>query len=254
MDGTGPSGITLDISKAQILWMDLEWLGVGTVRMGFVINGQFYICHEWQHANIVTSTYITTASLPLSCEITNTGATASISTFKQICSTVISEGGFALTGLQQSVGTPVTTPKTLTTAGTYYPIVSLRLKTTRLDAIAIMTAIAIQGTGNNEVFRWEVRATGVTTGGTWTSAGANSSVEYNLTGTSFTGGRILAAGFTSSSNQGTPSINILKEALFANQLERDSFTSTPYELTIAVAGSTNDQSCYASMDWEEVSR
>jgi hypothetical protein len=254
MDGNGPSGITLDISKAQILWMDLEWLGVGTVKIGFVINGQFYICHEWQHANLITSTYITTASLPLSCEITNTGTTASASTFKQICATVISEGGYALTGLQQSVGTPITTPKTLTTAGTFYPVVSLRLKTTRLDAIAILTAISIQGTGNNEVFRWEVRATGTTTGGTWTSAGANSSVEYNLTGTAYTGGRTLAAGYTSSSNQGTPSINILKEALFTFQLERDPFTPTPYELTIVVAGGSGSTSCYASMDWEEISR
>ena len=254
MDGTGPSGITLDISKAQILWMDLEWLGVGTVKMGFVINGSFYICHTWDHANLITSTYITTASLPLSCEITNTGTTASASTFKQICSTVISEGGYALTGLQQSVGTPVTTAKTLTVGGTFYPIVSIRLKTTRLDAIAVLTALAIQGTGNNNVFRWEVRAAGTTTAGAWTSAGANSSVEYNLTGTGYTGGRILAAGFTSSSNQGTPSINILKEALFANQLERDPFTSTPYELTIVVAGATGGTSCYASMDWEEVSR
>jgi hypothetical protein len=254
MDGTGPSGITLDISKAQILWMDLEWLGVGTVKMGFVVNGTFYICHKWDHANLVTSTYITTASLPLSYEITNTGTTESASTLKQICATVISEGGYALAGLQQSVGTPITAAKTLTTAGTYYPIVSLRLKTTRLDAIAVLTAIAIQGAGNNEVFRWEVRAAGVTTGGTWTSAGTNSSVDYNLTGTAYTGGRILAAGFTSSSRQGTPSINILKEALFGNQLERDPFTATPYEITIVVAGSTAAQSCYASMDWEEVSR
>jgi hypothetical protein len=254
MDGTGPSGITLDISKAQILWMDLEWLGVGTVNMGFVINGSFYICHKWDHANLITSTYITTASLPLSCEITNTGATASASTLKQICSTVISEGGYALAGLQQSVGTPITAVKTLATAGTFYPVVSLRLKTTRLDAIAILTAISILGNGNNETFRWEVRAAGTTTAGSWVSAGANSSVEYNLTGTAYTGGRILAAGYTSSSNQGSPSVDILKQALFANQLERDAFTATPYEITIVVAGAANAVTCFASMDWEEISR
>ena len=33
LDGTGISGLTLDISKAQILWMDIEWLGLGTVRI-----------------------------------------------------------------------------------------------------------------------------------------------------------------------------------------------------------------------------
>ena len=254
MDGTGPSGITLDISKAQILWMDLEWLGVGTVKMGFVINGTFYICHEWDHANLITSTYITTASLPLSCEITNTGTTASASTFKQICATVISEGGYALAGFQQSVGTPVTTAKVLTTAGTFYPVVSLRLKTTRLDAIAIVTAISLLGAGNNETFRWEVRAAGATTGGSWVSAGPNSAIEYNLTGTAYTSGRVLAAGYTSSSNQGSPSVDILKQALFANQFERDPFTATPYEITIVMAGAANGTSCYASMDWEEVSR
>jgi hypothetical protein len=254
MNGTGPSGLTLDISKAQILWMDLEWLGVGTVKMGFVIDGTFYICHEWNHANLITSTYITTASLPLSCEVTNTGATTSNSTFKQICATVISEGGYALAGLQQSVGTPITAPKTLTTAGTFYPVVSLRLKTARLDAIAILTAISILGNGNNETFRWEVRAAGTTTGGSWLSAGANSSIDYNLTGTAYTGGRILAAGYTSSSNQGSPSVDILKQALFANQLERDPFTATPYELTIVVAGAANATTCFASMDWEEISR
>jgi len=69
LDGTGPSGLTLDISKAQILWMDLEWLGVGSVRMGFVINGQFILCHTFHHANIIASTYITTASLPLRYDI-----------------------------------------------------------------------------------------------------------------------------------------------------------------------------------------
>ena len=65
MDGTGPSKLTLDITKSQILWMDIEWLGLGTVRMGFIINGKFIHCHSFHHANIITSTYITTASLPL---------------------------------------------------------------------------------------------------------------------------------------------------------------------------------------------
>jgi len=88
MDGTGPSGITLDLTKAQILFMDLEWLGVGTVRMGFVIDGNFYVCHKFHHANLIASTYITTASLPIRYEITNTGATSGASTLKQICSSV----------------------------------------------------------------------------------------------------------------------------------------------------------------------
>jgi hypothetical protein len=254
LDGTGPSNLTLDITKSQILWMDIEWLGLGTVRLGFVINGKFIHCHSFHHANIITGTYITTASLPLRYEITNTAATASSSTLKQVCSTVLSEGGYELRGLQQAIGTDITSPYALTVAGTYYPIISLRLKSTRLDAIVILTAISILGASANANYNWRVMATPTTTGGTWTSAGTNSGVEYNLTGTATTGGRILAQGYFSSTNQSTASIDILKEALFKFQLERDSLTSTPYELSLIVTSSVATSNVHASMDWEEISR
>ena len=258
MDGNGPSGFTLDITKAQILWMDVEWLGVGTVRCGFVIDGKFVHCHSFHHANRIDSTYITTASLPLRCEITNKAATAGSATMKQICSSVISEGGYELRGLQQAVGTAITAPKTLTSAGTYYPVVSIRLKASpnRLDAIVIVTALSMMpvSTGN---FSWRVIANGTTGGGgAWQNAGVDSAVEYKLDGTSITGGRILAEGYlTANSTYGNSSItNILKEALFKFQLERNGLTKTPYEITLALAASTGGESTHASMDWEEISR
>jgi hypothetical protein len=256
LDGNGPSGITLDITKAQILFMDIEWLGEGTVRLGFIIDGNFIVCHRFNHANLITSTYITTASLPLRYEITNTGVTASPSTLKQVCSTAISEGGYELRGAQQAVGTPITTPKTFAVAGTYYPIVGIRLKATTLDAIVITTAVSLLGLGNGKNYAWRVVQSAITTGGAWVSAGVDSSVEYNLTGASVSGGRVLAQGYVNSSNQGSPSINILKEAIFASQLERNSFTSTPLELVIemAIDATGGTSGAYASLDWEEVSR
>jgi hypothetical protein len=256
MNGTGPSGITLDITKAQILFMDIEWLGEGTVRLGFVINGQFYLCHNFHHANIITSTYITTASLPLRYEITNTGVTASASTLKQVCSTAISEGGYELRGSQLGVGTPITTPKTFAAAGTYYPMVAIRLKAATLDAVVITTAVSLLGIGNGKNYAWRIVQSAITTGGSWVSAGADSSVEYNLTGTTVSGGRVLAQGYVNSSNQGSPSINILKEAIFASQLERNSFTSTPLEIVVEMAIDTigGTLGAYVSLDWEEVSR
>jgi hypothetical protein len=256
LDGTGPSGLTLDASKAQILYMDIEWLGLGTVRTGFIIDGAFIPAHNFDHANLVTTTYITTASLPLRYEMTNTAGTSGPSTLKQVCSTVISEGGYELRGAQLSAGIPITTPKTLTTAGTLYPVVSIRLKTARLDAIAILTAISILGTTNNANYKWSVIASGTTTGGTWVSAGTNSGVEYNITGTAFTTGtgRILATGYFQGSNQGATSVDILKAALFTTQLERDPFTPTAYELTLACAAASNGDQVLGSLDWEEISR
>tara|TARA_R110001606_G_C15311631_1_gene643650 strand:+ start:75 stop:1331 length:1257 start_codon:yes stop_codon:yes gene_type:complete len=253
LDGTGPSGITLDLSKAQILWMDIEWLGLGSVRIGFIIDGQFILCHTFHHANLITSTYITTASLPLRYEITNTGTTSSSSTLKQICSTVISEGGYELRGRQQAVGTPITDTYNLATAGTYYPIVSIRLKSARLDAIVILTALSALPTENGD-FNWRVVAGGSTTAGSWVSAGANSSVEYNLTGTATSGGRVLASGFVKSSNTTGSGVDILKEALFKFQLERNTFTSTAEELSLVMASNGNNDEVYGSLDWEEVTR
>ena len=255
LDGTGRSGLTLDITKAQILWMDIEWLGLGTVRLGFVINGQFIHCHSFHHANLITSTYITTASLPLRYEITNTATTASSSTLKQICSTVLSEGGYELRGLQQAVGTSINAPYALTASGTYYPLASIRLKSGNLDGIVILTALSIMASGGNSNYSWRVNASATTSGGTWTSAGTNSCVEYNLSGTSSSGGRILAQGYFQGSNQGAPSVDILKEALFKFQLERDGLTNTPYELTVTVAAnSSTGSAALVSMDWEEISR
>jgi hypothetical protein len=255
LNGTGPSGITLDTTKAQIIWMDIEWLGLGTVRVGFIINGQFILCHSFHHANLITTTYITTASLPLRYELTNTGVTSGNSTMKQVCSTVISEGGYELRGLQQAISIPINSPRTLGTAGTFYPVISLRLKTSPnfLDAIVILTALSVMpiSTGN---YNWQVIATGTTTGGSWLSAGIDSAIEYNITGTSFTGGRILASGFFNASNQGSSQVDILKEALFKFQLERNGLTSTPYELTLVVASDSSDDTVVASMDWEEISR
>ena len=256
LDGNGPSGITLDASKAQILYMDVEWLGLGTVRTGFIIDGAFIPVHNFNHANLVNTTYITTASLPLRYEMTNDAATSGASTLKQVCSTVISEGGYQLAGAQQSVGTAINAPRTLTTAATFYPVVSIRLKTTRLDAIVILTAVSILGITNNANYKWEVVVRGTTTGGTWVSAGTNSGVEYNITGTSFAvgTGRILATGFFQGSNQGAGPVDILKEALFASQLERDPFTPTAYELTLACTSASNGDQVLASLDWEEISR
>lgn len=255
LNGSGPSGLTLDITKAQIMWMDIEWLGLGTVRTGFVINGKFVHCHSFHHANILPSTYITTASLPLRYEITNKAATTDSRTLKQVCSTVISEGGYELRGLQQAIGTPIETPRVLATKGVFEPVITIRLKSGKSDAIVILTALSTIGK-SLAFYNWKVIASGTTSGGsgTWISAGDDSAVEYKLDATTITGGRTLASGYFTTSNQGSTQVDILKEALFKFQLERDSLNSVNYELTLAIAPDTNTSSVYASMDWEEISR
>lgn len=252
---SSPSQKTLDMSKAQIIFHDIEWLGVGSVRCGFVIDGSLIHCHSFHHANQIDSTYMTTASLPIRYEIKNTGTTASVSKMKQICSSVMSEGGYELRGLQQAVGIPVGNGYNCATAGTFYPIVSIRLKSTALDAIVIPTAISLMGKGNGIDFNWRLIAGGtVTNTVAWTDAGSNSAIEYTLSANAISGGRVLGTGYFNSSTQSSPTVEVLKEALFKFQLERNGLTSTPEPLTIAIAAGTNSSNCYASLDWEEISR
>jgi hypothetical protein len=255
MDGSGPSGLTLDITKAQIFWMDIEWLGLGTVRMGFVIDGLLVHCHSFHHANTIDSTYITTATLPLRYEIENLDTTSSNSTLKQVCSTVISEGGYELRGEQRAAGTPVNASRDLTATGVTYPIVSIRLKSSpdRLDAVVIPSAISVLGEGANGVFQWQLSEGGTISGGTWVDAGSDSSVEYNLTASGISGQSIVAKGYTSSSNQSSSSVDILKEALFKFQLKRDGLTGTPETFTLSAQTKVAGNDFYGSIDWEEIS-
>ena len=110
------------------------------------------------------------------------------------------------------------------------------------------------GVANGVNFQWKIVGRSVTSGGTWVSAGTNSSIEYNLTGTSVAGGRILSSGFLNSSNQGSPTTTISKANLFRFQLERDALNNVPYEISLQVTSATDNERIFASLDWEEVTR
>jgi hypothetical protein len=251
---SNPSGIKLNPSMSQIFWEDIEWLGVGDVRAGFIIDGKIIHAHTFEHSNKINSTYMATAILPLRYEIFNTGVTTTQSTLKQICSSVISDGGYELRGSQEAIGTPITSPVSLAVAGTNYPVLSLRLKANRLEAVAILTAISIMGITNNANYNWKILINGTTTGGSWIDYGNESSIQYKIDGGSITGGRTLASGYFSASNQNNTVINIPRESLFKFQLERNSLTSTPYEISLVLSSSIDNSLVHASIDWEEISR
>lgn len=248
LDGTGPSLKTLDLTKAQIFWTDIEWLGVGSVRCGFVIDGQFIHCHTFNHANQLTGVYMTTACLPVRYEIENIATTASSSTLKQICSSVMSEGGYELMGKPRSVAN--TTLLDLTTAGTFYNLMSIRLKSDKLDAIVVPKNLSVFGKGNNTRIHWKIVTGGTVTGGSWVSAGSDSSVEYNSTGT-LSGGTTLVEGFIGVDAQSSQTAG-LDAGKFQFQLERNGFTNTPTVFTLAATGGAAGDDALGALIWDEI--
>lgn len=121
------SGFVLDLTKSQILWGDIEWLGVGSVRVGFVINGQLIIAHTFHNSNINDGVYMRTPHLPIRSEIENTINTASASTLVQICASVISEGGYDPRGLQRTYGTESLDGVDTISKDTFINLVTIRL-------------------------------------------------------------------------------------------------------------------------------
>ena len=252
LDGTGPSAITLDPTKAQIFWSDMEWLGIGTIRAGFIINGKQIHCHSFQHANQIESTYMTTASLPIRYEIENLDTATVTGQMKQICSTVISEGGYQLKGISKAIGLHPSEPKDLTATGNLYPVVALRLKSSRPDAVVVLNHLSLAGITNNAIYRYHIERGGISSGGTWVSAGADSSVEYNITATGYAEGENLLEGYAAGSNQGNVVIDIPQSEVFKYQLTRDSEAGTMYELTLAAETNTAGADILATVTWEEV--
>ena len=250
LNGTGSSGITIDPALTQIFWTDIEWLGVGSVRTGFVINGQYIVCHTFNHANQAgnTTTYMTTATLPLRYELTSSGPAG---TLNQICSTVISEGGYSLSGLSRSIGHSLGSPIRLPNDQSFKPLIAIRLKSTNPDAIVLPIAYTIAAVANS-IYKYRIYTKAITTGGTWTSAGANSSVEYNLAPTAISSGNISEEAFIISSNQSSQAPS-QQEFSFIDQLQRNGLSSVMYEYVITAATTGTNQDLYASIDWQEVS-
>jgi len=245
-----PSGIELDPALTQIFWTDIEWLGVGNVRVGFVINGQYVVCHTFQHANIAgnTTTYMGTACLPCRYEISSTGA---IGTMTQICTTVISEGGYILSGIPQGIAQALGTPVRLPNDLSYKPLISIRLKAANPDAIVLPVNFTIVPE-DQAIVQYRVYLQAVTSGGTWNSAGANSSVEYNLAPTALVSGVVNETGVLISNNQ---SINTPQGQIFdfTQQLSRNPFTPTMYEYCITAATTGTNIDLYTAINWQEIS-
>lgn len=208
LNGTGGihnlSGIDLDPTITQIFWTDVEWLGVGSVRCGFIIDGVYYICHTFHHANNPTlslkTPYMATASLPIRYEIKATGSASG--TMNQICSSIISEGGYEPRSTLETVSMGVNTV-TLVSKGTYYPLVSIRLASGRLDSIVrlaqLQSLITTSSSSPKNVY-FQILRNPTLTGASWQNH-ASGTVQYDLSATSFTGGDVITTGYFSASTR-----------------------------------------------------
>lgn len=239
------SGTVLNPTLTQIFWCDVEWLGVGNVRAGFIINGQFIVCHTFQHANQPgnTTVYMTTATLNPRYEITNTGATSGNSTMKQICSTVISEGGFTPSTKIGYVTTSTATTR-VASANTVTSLCSIRLNPAYPDAVVVPAQIDLLLIDvRYGQFQLIENATFTTS---WSNV-TNSVVQTAVHSNTITDGTLVYAGLTSSRDAVEISEDIKKRL----QLWRDA-AGTTSTLTLAVAYTQANSDLLWKFGWEEL--
>jgi len=174
MDGSGPSQVNLDFTKAQILVIDFEWLGIGRVRYGFNVDGITYYCHEINNANNIDSVYMSTPNLPLRYSIENTGAGAA-SSIECICGAIISEGGKEEVGTNRYISTnttAITATKFFTNA-----VLAFRLKSANVGCTIDITDISTL-IDTNDSYEWVLNFNPSGINNLSFTSLPNSSIEY----------------------------------------------------------------------------
>jgi hypothetical protein len=226
LDGTGDTSLVLDLTKSQILWMEIEWLGVGSVRAGFAYNGNFITAHQFDHANFKTSTYMRTASLPLRYEIENMATNNQNSIMKHICSVAISNGGFDDRPERQNISREMAVGTTLV------PVYAIRMAEGREDSVIIPGPDQIVPTAAGN-FKFFLLRNPTLTGGTYVLYGKGN-VEFNLSATAVSGGEVLQIGYATGTNQTSSPAEILGNDRFDLQLGRTN-SDTPVSDVICLA-------------------
>jgi hypothetical protein len=254
LDGTGASGITLDVTKTQILVIDIQALYVGRVRVGFDIGGQVIYAHEFLHANTFIYPYAQTVNLPVRCGMTCTGTVSTTMNF--ICSAVISEGGsedinvFGYTFQQDSDVVNVGT------GGTH--MLSLRPRTT-FNGITNRSRVAfidveIYNAGNQAV-QWQLcigqAITGTTT---YNDVNTNySSSEYNVLGT-LSGSPVIVidGGYVASGGSVKTVTNTAIILRYPITLDAAGLHRAMGTLTLKATSLSGSQNCYGSIKFREI--
>jgi len=283
LDGTGPSGVVVDWSKSQILLLDLQWLGVGRVRAALDIDGAVVPFHDFNHANVLESVYMSRATLPVRYEVRNVGAlsyrrvgyfdadngiflelrddSATSVSIEQVCSSVVREGGDEEPGAANAAHTSTAGPVRLQ-SDSDLSMLALRLKATYPHATTRRLAIKLLNEDANSV-HWHallVRGSDLPAGfSAWTDAGnatCPSAVEYSVdqedASSLFGVGRVVGMGYLPAGDRSNETV---VQADLSDLLTLSTDAAGSRDVLILcgrVLGGTGAADCYASMLWREV--
>lgn len=246
LDGGGVSGITADATKQQIICLDYEWYGAGQVAFSFIINGEKQVVHIFNTANTLAVPWCRTPFLPIRVELKNLTGAAGTHHLYQGSNSLLMEGNTSHLGVPQNALTPLA-GVTLTTKDVFYPVLSIRLKSTNLNGVALPILFQAASLDNTSVFYQIIR--NATVNGTWVDQpDPNAFTQYNVTSTgAITNGTVLDSGYIGSNN--TAVINLNQSGTY--QIGRSALGTVSDTFTIAIASTVANKSGVAALTWIE---
>ena len=269
LDGTSSSGITADPTKIQLVNIEYEWYGAGQVKFGWVIDGATHVVHTHRNANRYDRPWAQTPFLPIRVEMEAlTTVAGGPYTMLQGSNSVISEGTVGKLGIAQNISAPfygTRMASALSSEGTkdnWYPVLSIRLKSTALNGIVLPQMFQVATIDNTNVFYKLVRNATIPAAVTAGASGPqpwldhpdpNGFTQYQTYITpaniiEANHGSVLDSGFVISGGGGT---GIKLEAKTAYQIGRSSLGSVSDVFTILCASNGTGKDALASMTWIE---
>ena len=188
LDGTGLSGVTLDITNLNIFWFDYQWLGAGAVRFGVHDpKGNRIVAGTVENANSIPRPFMQTGSNRFRAELVNDAVTGSTTEMSLVCIAVRADGqtdrGRSVYGDIQTDGLAVT--------GSNVYLAAARPKATHLGktnvAVAVPNWLEVY---TDQPIRLDILLGGATTAPTWGISSVGP-LEMDIGGSAYVGGRVL---------------------------------------------------------------
>ena len=246
LDGNGWSQYTADATKIQMVSFDYEWYGAGQVGFNWIIGGEKINIHKHNTANVAERPWSSTPFLPVRCELENVTGVAGTHYMYQGSNSLVQEGEPEKLGILISQSTAVA-GKTMAVANTYYPIVSLRLKSSALGAILLLRSLQAATNDNTNVF-WRLVENPTLTGASWVDHGdPNSFAQYDLSATEMTGGTTLISGFTIAGGSTLTEVDRYADL----QMGRSGIGTISDIYTLACASPNTNKAALAVLNWIE---
>ena len=245
-DGNGYTGVTADATKQQMISINYEWYGAGGVTFNWLMKNETIVSHEFENSNVNDLVWCRSPFLPIRCEIENVTGVAGTHYLYQGSNSLIQEGEPEKLGTLLSISNPIT-GTTLTNANTFYPVISLRLKTSALQAVMLLRSLQAVTNDNTNVY-WRLYQNSTLTGASWTDhPDPNSFMQYDTTATAVTGGTTLLSGFTIAG--GASLVDVDDKA--ALQIGRSGIGTISDTYTLACASPNTNKAALAVLNWIE---